>query len=325
MERRDVVALGASAGGVEALKHICSQLPGDLAATMFVVMHVGAEGRNLLPEILSAYGSLPARLAADGDRVEQGCIYVAPGDRHLLVIDGFIRLGRGPRENLTRPAVDPLLRSVGASYGPRAIGVVLTGRLNDGAAGLADLKRCGGVTVVQSPTDAEAPDMPASALQATDVDHRASLSGMPTLLMELLREPAGPRPPVPRSVELEIDIALGRPCLTSTIAQLADPAPLSCPACSGVLSQIRGSFPLRFRCQVGHAYTAEALEAVQNDGVDEALRVALRIIEERAVLSEKLAAEARQSGREFSATHFADRAAEMRRYADTIRQVALRS
>jgi two-component system, chemotaxis family, protein-glutamate methylesterase/glutaminase len=323
VERRDIIAVGASTGGVDALKRLCAGLPGDLAAAVFVVLHMAADGPNLMPEILDRRGPLPVRLAVDGERVERGCIYVGPANHHLLVIDDFIRLGRGPRENLTRPAIDPLFRSVAATYGPRAIGVVLTGELNDGAAGLGDIKRCGGVTVVQSPADAEAPSMPSSALQASDVDYRASLAQLPDVLTHLVGQPTGPRPPVPRAVELEVDIALGRPCMTATLLEFADPAPLSCPACSGVLSQVREGQPLRYRCQVGHAYTGQALEVAQQADLDEAIRVALRIIEERAVLSERMAAEARAAGRELSARSFQNRADELRVHEETLRRAAL--
>lgn len=325
MEHMDVIAIGTSTGGVDALKKLASGLPGDLAAAVFVVLHMPAKGPNLLPEILDARCSLPVRLAVDGERVERGCIYISAADRHFLVVDDFIRLGRGPRENLTRPAIDPLFRSVAASYGPRAIGLVLTGELNDGAAGLGDIKRCGGLTVVQNPADALASDMPMSALQASDVDYRAPLSQLPDLLTHLVGQPPGPRPLVPRAIELEVDIALGRPCLTATIQEFADPAPLSCPACSGVLSQVRNDVPLRYRCQVGHGYTALALDAVQQNDLDEAIRVALRIVEERAVLSERMAAEARSTGREQSARTFQERANEMRTYAETLRRAALAS
>lgn len=323
MDHRNVIAIGTSTGGVDVLQKICSALPGDLAAAVFVVLHMRADGPNLLPEILGRQSSLPVQLAVDGERVERGRIYVAAADRHLLIIDDFIRLGRGPRENLTRPAIDPMFRSVAVSYGPRAIGLVLTGDLNDGAAGLGDIKRCGGVTVVQNPADARAAEMPTSALLASDVDYRAPLSQLPEVLTHLVGEPAGPRPLVPRAIELEVDIALGRPCLSATIMEFADPAPLSCPACSGVLSQVRGSGPLRFRCQVGHGYTAQALDAVQQNGLDEAIRVALRIVEERAVLSERMAAEACGTGRQQIARTFQDRADEMRTYADTLRKAAL--
>jgi two-component system chemotaxis response regulator CheB len=223
---------------------------------------------------------------------------------------------------MARPAIDPMLRSVGVTYGAGAIGVVLSGRLNDGAAGLADLKRCGGVSVVQSPADAEAADMPLGALQASEVDYRSPIGVMAGLLSALVAEPERPSPAAPPEIALEIDIALGRPCLTETITRIADPAPLSCPACSGVLSQVRRS-PLRYRCQVGHAYSAETLADLQSDVVGDAVRVALRIVEERAVLAEKMAAEAHAQARHGSAALYETNAQELRLHEEVLRASAL--
>ncbi|AFL54520.1 two-component system chemotaxis response regulator CheB [Sinorhizobium fredii] len=296
MDRRDVIAIGGSAGAVGALKQLLRELPPDFAATLFVVVHVGALGKNLLAEIFAHHATISVKTAVDGERVLPGNVYVAPADHHLLVIDGVTRLGRGPRENLARPAVDPLFRSVAMTYGPRAIGVVLTGMLNDGAAGLADLKRCGGVTVVQNPADAAAPDMPLGALAATNVDYRAPLADLASLLVELTTEEAGPPVPVPDDIRFEVDIALGRQVDAALMTGIADPVPLSCPACGGVLSQIKNCPPLRFRCQVGHAYTSDILSAENECSVDEAVRVALRIIEERVTLSEKMADDAGRNG-----------------------------
>ena len=290
-----------------------------------VVIHVGAGGRNLLAGILDEICPLPVSTAADDQALEDGHVYVAPADHHLLVIDGIMRLGRGPRENMTRPAIDPLFRSVGESYGPAAIGVVLSGRLNDGAAGLADMKQCGGVTVVQDPFDAQAPDMPLGALWSSEVDFRAPLRDLGTLITTLVHEAPGPRLPSPRRIALEVDIALGRPCLTSTIAQIGHPVALSCPQCSGVLSEIEAGPPLRFRCQVGHAFTAEVVADEQQGAVDEAIRVALRIVEERAFLLERMARDADRALRPKSAGDFLARAQELRGYADVLRNAALQA
>ena len=323
MDHHRVIAIGGSTGAIEALKTICARLPADLPASVFIVVHVGAEGRDLLAGILDGLCPLPVQTARDGQDVQPGHVYVAPADHHLLIIDGIIRLGRGPRENMTRPAIDPLFRSVGESYGPRAIGLVLTGKLNDGASGLADLKRCGGITVVQSPTEAEAPDMPIGALQASDIDYRASLADLGPLLGTLVAEEPGPRTAIPRRIALEIDIALGRPCLTSTIAQMGRPVALSCPQCSGVLSEIDAGSPLRFRCQVGHAFTAEVVAETHQGEVDEAIGVALRIIEERAYLLERMAQDAERSNRLKSAAGFIAKVHELRGYADVLRKAAI--
>ncbi len=321
MVRRDIVAIGGSAGAVEATKRLLRDLPPDFQATVFVVIHVGNRGNDLLADVLGNNAGIPVKTAVDGDPVEPGRAYVAPADRHLLVIDDAVRLGHGPRENLARPAVDPLFRSVGASYGPRAVGVVLTGMLNDGAAGLADLKRCGGLTVVQNPSEAAAPDMPLGALRASDVDYRSPLADLAALLVRLTSEEAGPHHVVPRDVRLEVEIALGRPVDAEAVAKIADTAPISCPACGGVLSQVKSWPPLRFRCQVGHAYTSEALASETDGAVDGALRIALRIIEERTTLSEKMAEDARRSGLPAAAAANERRAKEGREYAEALRRV----
>ncbi|MCA1371746.1 chemotaxis protein CheB [Bradyrhizobium sp. BRP14] len=323
MGRRDVIAIGGSMGAVSALQHLLRELPSDFDATVFVVVHVGAHGNDLLADILNYHVEIAVKTAVDGEQVQRGCVYVAPADHHLLVLDNKIRLGRGPRENLSRPAVDPLFRSVGLSYGPKAVGVVLTGMLNDGAAGLADLKRCGGVTVVQNPLDAVAPDMPMGALEASEVDYRAPLADLASLLLKLTGDAPGPTVPIPPDIRLEVDIALGRPVTPGAIDAIADTVPLSCPACGGVLSEIRNRPPLRFRCQVGHAYTSEALATETEGAVDEAMRVALRIIEERVTLCEKMADDAWRSGLDAAARANKRRADEIRAHAETLRGAIL--
>jgi two-component system chemotaxis response regulator CheB len=319
MNRRDIIAIGGSLGAVDAVAQLCRDLPSDLAATVFIVIHVGAQGNNLLAGIFDAQSAISISTAVDGEVLRPGHAYVAPADHHFLVLDNRVRLGRGPRENLARPAIDPLFRSVAISYGSRAIAVVLTGLLDDGAAGLADVKRCGGVTVVQSPGDAVAPDMPLGALRGSDVDYRAPLADMAALLVKLAGEEAGPVVEIPEDIKSEVQIALGRRSDAEIIAKFANPVPLSCPACGGVLSEVNRT-PLRFRCQVGHAYTADALAAEKEGTVDEAVRVALRILEERIVLSEKMAREARITGRTAAAASYERRISEFRDYARTLRQ-----
>ena len=319
-----VIAIGGSAGSIRAVQTLCETLPADLAAAVCIVVHVGPRGHNLVADIFGQRCPIPVETALDGQKLEIGGAYVAPADRHLIVVDDTVRLGTGPRENLARPAIDPLLRSVGLSHGSRAIGVILTGMLNDGAAGLADLKRCGGITVVQSPIEAAEREMPLAALAASDVDYQSPIAELGALLKLLTSKPPGPSPTPAEDVRLEVEIALGRASGTDEANRLANPVPLSCPACGGVLSQVRRSPPLRFRCQVGHAYTAEALQVEQEGSVDEALRVALRIVEERAVLAHKMAEDARRSGLRHSAASFERRSAESRDHVETLR-AALRN
>jgi len=213
---------------------------------------------------------------------------------------------------------------VAMSYGPRVIALVLTGALDDGAAGMADVKRCGGITVVQNPADASVPDMPLNALRASDVDYREPLSGLADLIERLVHEPAGPAPEIPFDLRLEVDIARGRPVTDTEILEIAQPSTLSCPACGGVLSQLKQS-PLRFRCQVGHCFSAETLASRQEGSVDEALRVALRIIDERKTLTEKMARDAARHGQTAIAARYEDRSAEFRRHLATLGDLLLQT
>jgi two-component system chemotaxis response regulator CheB len=254
MSTHDIIAIGGSTGALDVLKHIFADLPADLPAAVFVVMHIAANGEDRLAGILDAAGPIAMKTAAEGDIIENGRAYVAPVGQHLLVDRGTIRLGQGPRENMARPAVDPLFRSAALTYGPRVIAVVLSGMLDDGAAGLAAVKRCGGLTIVQDPADAQADEMPLNALDACDIDYRAPASKLAQALVQLTKEPAPAPLPVPGDIALEVQIAAGRPSTTEMIAQIAVPVPLSCPSCSGVLSEIAEPSRLRFRCQIGHAY-----------------------------------------------------------------------
>jgi two-component system, chemotaxis family, protein-glutamate methylesterase/glutaminase len=323
MGERDIIAIGGSLGAIDAMKEICARLPPDLPAAIFVVIHTVSNREHLLAEIFGRAGPLPAHTATDGQPVERGHIYLAPADHHLIVMQGFMRLGRGPRENMTRPSVDPLFRSVAATYGPRATGIVLTGLLNDGAAGVVAIKRCGGTTIVQNPADAIAADMPMGALRAADIDYRAPAADIPRILNRLVGQRVPPRGDAPADLELEIDIALGGPVAPELMRRLGDPVALSCPACGGVLNEMKDRPPLRFRCQVGHAYTAEAVAAVKEHSVDEAIRVALRIIEERAVLLSKMAREAAQMGRDALARNYRKRFDEYERYVTSLRKAAV--
>lgn len=323
MAMREIIAIGGSAGSVEVIRQICRSLPADLQGSVLITVHVGSIGQNLLGSILDSDGPIPAGTAVDGEPLERGRIYVAPADHHLVVDERTIRLGRGPRENMSRPAIDPLFRSAGISAGSRAIGVLLSGMLNDGASGLADLKRCGGVTVVQNPLDAVEGEMPRTALLASDVDYRAASTDLGDLISRLMAEDAGRDVSPPADIALEVAIAMGRPSDSAVIAGIADPVPLSCPGCGGTMSQIRRS-PLRFRCQVGHGYTAEALAEEQEGAVDEAFRIALRVIGERAVLMEKMALEARQASRNAAAAGFEERALEYRGHAGILMDATLR-
>jgi two-component system chemotaxis response regulator CheB len=325
MDNRDIIVIGGSSGATAPLKAILGSLPADLPAAVFIVLHIPSRSIGLLSTVASAVGLLKARQAQDGMPIEHGYVYIGAPDHHLILTKGRIRLGRGPRENMVRPAIDPLFRSAALSYGPRVIGVVLSGLLSDGAAGLNAIKRCGGMALVQDPDDAIADEMPRRALESTVADLCIPGARLGDVLSDLARQAAGPAVPIPPEIRLEVDIAMGERIDSEILEKFADPAALTCPACGGVLSKVRSGNPLRFRCQVGHAYTADALAKEQEGRVDEALRIALRIIEERAELVTRMAEEGRESGRRSVAALYDERAREYRRYADTLRQAVLRT
>lgn len=325
MANRDIIVIGGSAGATAPLKEILARLPAALPAAVFIVLHIPAQTVGMLASIAKSASKLPIVQAQNGMPIENGHIYLAAPDHHLLIFDDRISLGRGPRENLVRPAIDALFRSAALRYGPRVIGVVLSGLLSDGAAGLSAIKRCGGIALVQDPVDAIASEMPQRALEATTVDLCVPSARIGDVLSDLAREPPGARLPVPPEIRLEVEIAAGERVGSESLSRIANPAPLTCPSCGGVLSALKGSNPLRFRCQVGHAYAADVLAKEQESRVDEALRVALRIIEERAELVQRMADDARHNGRPAIAQIYAPRAEEYRKYADTIRRAVLDS
>ncbi len=325
LNNHDIIVIGGSSGATAPLKAILAAFPADLPAAVFIVVHIPARSIGILATVISAAGRLPVQQATDGMLIVPGNVYLAAPDHHLILGNGEMRLGRGPRENMARPAIDALFRSAAVSYGPRVIGVVLSGLLNDGASGLEAIKRCGGLTLVQDPLDAIADEMPRRAMQATTVDLSMPSARLGDVLSDLAREPAGPGVPIPLEIRLEVDIAAGERVDSEVVGRFADPAALTCPSCGGVLSAVRGAKPLRFRCQVGHALTAEVVAKQQENTVDEALRVALRIIEERAELVTRMAADGLSSGRGAVAEMYEERAVEYRAYADTLRRAVLKS
>jgi two-component system, chemotaxis family, protein-glutamate methylesterase/glutaminase len=322
--KKDIVAIGGSAGSGAVLRKIVGGLPGDLPASIFISTHIPPNGAGFLSDILSSNAHLPVSQAIDGQPIERGRIYVAAPDRHMLLLGDTIRLGLGPRENMARPSIDPLFRSAALTFGSRCVGVVLTGMLNDGASGLAAIKARGGTAVVQHPLDAEADQMPLAALEATEVDYVASADDLAGTLREVIGSDAGPSHPASDALRLEVEIAAGARLGSAHLLDLAEPSALSCPECQGVLSEIRDSRPLRYRCQIGHGFTAEFL-ASRIDDVDEAIRVAMRIMEERVTLVERMARDARDNGRAAVAELYESRAEEYHRYATTLRDAAVSS
>jgi two-component system chemotaxis response regulator CheB len=237
MQGRDIICIGASVGGIQALGTIASGLPTGLAATIFVVQHIHPAGPGFLPAILRNAGALPARHPTDGEAFEPGHILVAPPDHHILVASGGrVHLSRGPRENRARPAIDVLFRSAALAFGPRVVGIVLTGYLDDGTVGLRAIKLCGGTSVVQNPTDADAPEMPRNALANASVDHVVRLRDIAPLITRLAREPVTMKTQatiMPKELEIETAIAAGDTTVLAGVKSFGEPPLFTCPECHG--------------------------------------------------------------------------------------------
>jgi two-component system chemotaxis response regulator CheB len=306
MPGHDVITIGASAGGVETLKKLFGQIPADLPASLFVVLHISPYSSSLLPSILAKEGTLPVFSAEDKARVKRGCVYVAPPDHHLLLERNRMRVVRGPKENRHRPAIDPLFRSAAWAYGPRVVGVVLSGTLDDGASGLWAVKTCGGVAVVQDPADALFPEMPANALRSIEVDHCLPLVEIVPLLVRLAHEPVedSRKRAVPEKIRIETEFVTMEHDIED-MKKLGVPSAFTCPTCHGALWELHDDELLRYRCHIGHAFSADSLLAEQTESLEQALESALRATEEKAAtlrrLSERFSGKSRKLEQHYQA------------------------
>jgi two-component system chemotaxis response regulator CheB len=289
-ERRPIVVVGTSIGGLRALKHLAARLPANFPTAILVVMQTCAQ-ESVLPRALSPYCGLSVRYAIDGEEIQSGRILIGPPDYHLMVDSGCVRLWHGPKENLSRPAADPLFRSAALAYGSKVIGVVLTGNLDDGTIGLQAIKACGGVTIVQDPAEAEAPGMPLSAIEHVDVDYCLPLDRIVDVLGELVEEPVGSddEAPPPASAQAENRFSSTAGAGVEEPQKTGELSPFTCPECHGSLWEIAGPRPLRFQCHIGHRYTARALALAQNQLAEEATWAAIRALDEKEALLTRLA------------------------------------
>ena len=305
LDGHDIVVVGASAGGVEALGEMVARLPEDLPAAVFVVLHISATGTSVLPAILERRGDLPAAHAVDEEPIAHGRIYIAPPDHHLFLQPGIVRVVRGPKENGYRPAIDPLFRSAAHAFGPRVIGVILSGVLDDGTAGLAVVKMRGGRTLVQDPSDALYDGMPSSAIEFVGPEQVLPSADLAAAIAQLADEPASDQVtdmPTEQMLDEEEFIQVDRG--SSDRPQNGLPSGFTCPECGGGLWESdEGGLP-RYRCRTGHGYSIETLLAEQSGNVEAGMWAALRALEERAALTRRMASRFRARGRRSTAERF---------------------
>lgn len=326
-----LIVMGASVGGVSALSTIFAALPANLPAAILAVMHVGARN-SVLPEILGKTSALPVRFAEEREPVRAGRILLAPPDRHMLVANlagqAMVELTRGPKENHTRPAIDPLFRTAAAAFGPKVVGVILSGYLDDGTAGLQAIKACGGKALVQEPQDAVAPSMPQSAIDHAGVDWRLPCAEIGPALLALTSAapaPAGAAqslPPVPQWVAVENRFARGVGNMEQ-LEKIATPSTFTCPECQGTLWELHGRKPQRFRCHTGHSFTAQTLGELQHEKAEDAIWAAVRALQEKEKLYLNLAAKAQAWLYPGTASEYAAKARQAGEQAEMLKRALL--
>jgi two-component system, chemotaxis family, protein-glutamate methylesterase/glutaminase len=280
--RRDRIVIGGSAGSLETLRAIARQFPGDFPGTIFVVAHIG-QSRSALPDLLERAGKLASSHPPEEEPIRPGHIYVAPPDRHLVIEDDKVCLSRGPREHFTRPAIDPLFRSAARAYGPRVIGVVLSGRGSDGATGLDAIRRAGGLAVVEDPSEAAFPEMPATAVFIAKPQFVVRAPKIPPFLLRLsdeIAEMPGLQEGAPAAMEME---------------KLAPPVAFSCPECGGALRPIRETGLLQYHCHIGHRIGAMELLESQTEGIEKGVNTAIRMLNEQAEFARQMIEGARNA------------------------------
>ena len=327
MYTKHVVVIGTSAGGIETLRGLVGSLPADFPAAVAIVMHTAPDAPGLLHQILGRSGALPVVDPRNGERLQPGRIYVAPPDRHLLLEPGRICLTRGPRENGFRPAIDPLFRSAAQVYGPGAAGVILTGNLDDGTAGLWAIKQLGGAAIVQDPADALFPSMPQNAVDHVSVDHVVPLAELAPLLVRLTARRQEPEEDmhmeVPEHVEIEVKVAKEEHPLAAGVERLGGVSAFSCPECHGVLRELKENGRARFRCHTGHAYSMDSLLAEIDSSVEVAVWNALRALQEGQMLLGQVLDRIEPEHAENHAHELRERARELERQAALLRQAVM--
>lgn len=326
MPAQDIIVIGGSAGGLEALTTVLSDLPADLNASLFVVLHTSPQSGEGLPQVLERSCLMPVAFATDAQRVQRGHVYVAPPDHHLTLADGELAVARGPRENGFRPAIDPLFRSAAKWHGSRVVGVILSGAMDDGTFGMMAVKEAGGTAIVQHPYEAFVPSMPLSAIQNVEVDYIVRTAEIPQLLVKATEgefKVSGRASLRRERVTADIDPTERDIDLSGVVPDEIPqpPSKLVCPDCGGSLWEVAEGGLTRYRCHTGHGYTSATLLAAQSGNLEHALWGAIRVLSERATLHRQLSRRNAARGMTSSAEKYRERAIQEERHANVIHEM----
>lgn len=321
--KKNIVVIGASAGGIEVLERIISKLPKDFSASIFIVLHTAANSPGVLDFMLERAGLLPVKYVKQREKIRLNQIYLPIADHHLVLDKNeVVCVTRGPKENRSRPAIDPLFRSAAQAFGTQVIGIILSGMLDDGTAGLQAIKQLGGTAIVQDPLDAKYPSMPRSAINHIEVDHCVLSSEIAPLLIELTQQDTVNMKDrtVPEEIKTEVSIASEHDPINAGILNLGKPSIYTCPSCHGTLLEIRSNNIVRYRCHTGHAYSIQTLAEEIEEKIEDSLWNAIRTIEEQVLLMRQLAEDAHENGDNTTSEQLFDRANSIKKPSELIRQ-----
>jgi two-component system, chemotaxis family, protein-glutamate methylesterase/glutaminase len=320
-----IIVIGASAGGFEALKILMAGLPRGFTTPIFIVWHMSPDVPGILPQVLNKANTIVAAHAYNNEVIQPNRVYIAPPDHHLLIDEGKVLVTHGPKENRFRPAVDPLFRSAAYTYGNKVIGVILSGALDDGTAGLWAVKHYGGIAIVQDPRDAEVPSMPENAMREVAIDHCVQISQLPELLVRLSTEPITNNVVVMKDEQTkkEIQIAAEESGMKKGIMKFGELSPYTCPECHGVLSILHNDNIVRYRCHTGHAYSADALMASITEKIEDSLYSAIRGMDENIILLNHLGDHSAEANQPKLAALYFQKAKEVQERSEPVRKAAL--
>jgi two-component system chemotaxis response regulator CheB len=328
MNRRDIIVIGASAGGVTALIELVKTIPKDFDASIFIVLHVHPTSPSNLPQILSRFGQLDAVHPEDGDKIEKRKIYIAPPDHHILLEkEGRILVKKGPKENRFRPSIDALFRSAAYVYGPRVIGLVLSGLLNDGTSGMWSVKQMGGIGVIQDPDDALYDSMPINVQQEVEVDYTLPVKELSSLLVRLIAEEAPQVQEISAYqmdlMKMEVVIAAHDHSFELGIMNMGKLTPFTCPDCHGTLVSIKDGTTVRYRCHTGHAFTASTLLSGVTESIENQLWSTVRTFEEAIMLLDQIGTNFEEAGNNEAAKQFFNQADISRKRSEVLQKQVL--
>lgn len=281
-ELRNIIVIGASAGGIQAIREVIAQISADRNVAVFVVLHVSRKSNSeALTRIFQKITSLTCEVGTDGAAIRRGHLYLAPPNHHMMVNNGRIRVHQGTRENKYRPSIDVLFRSAAVNYRSRVIGIILSGMFDDGTSGMSAIKRCGGICIIQDPSDAEFPDMPKSVINHLQVDYQVPLANVGNVLEDIFNKPVPPDHPVPKELQVEATITEKMMTSINELKEFADRSDFVCPDCGGGLWAIKNDPMHRYRCHTGHVYYENTLFEIQGLHLEESVWISIRMLEER--------------------------------------------